>query len=147
MKRDKKKVDLSTKEILRQYVLCNKYIWILAIAYFFIYVIRTAINDWSMLYLIEVKNYTNMQAGFCVCWFEVGGFLGSLAAGWSSDILFKGKRNPINVLFTVDPVLNFRLQGGPLSLAYPRWRFHLPIWILYFRPPNAHRRGCCRTLP
>ncbi len=93
--------NLSTKQILWQYVLCNKYIWVLAIAQFFIYVIRTAVNDWSMLYLIEVKNYTNLQAGFCVCWFEVGGFLGSLAAGWSSDVLFKGKRNPINVLFTV----------------------------------------------
>ena len=67
----------------------------------FIYVIRTAVNDWSMLYLIEVKNYTTMQAGFCVCWFEIGGFAGSLAAGWASDVLCKGKRNPINFLFTV----------------------------------------------
>jgi OPA family sugar phosphate sensor protein UhpC-like MFS transporter len=93
--------ELSTKEILFEYVLRNKFIWILASAQFFIYVIRTAVNDWSMLYLIEVKNYTNMQAGFCVCWFEIGGFLGSLAAGWASDIIFKGRRNPINVLFTV----------------------------------------------
>jgi OPA family sugar phosphate sensor protein UhpC-like MFS transporter len=97
----KEKSELSTKEILLEYVLRNKFIWVLAISYFFVYIIRTAINDWSMLYLIEVKNYTKKDAGFCVCWFEVGGFLGSLAAGWASDVLFKGKRNPINVLFTV----------------------------------------------
>lgn len=96
-----KRTELSVKEILWEYVLCNKYIWVLAIAQFFIYVIRTGVNDWSMLYLIEVKNYTNLQAGLCVCWFEIGGFFGSLAAGWCSDVIFKGKRNPINVLFTV----------------------------------------------
>lgn len=93
--------ELSAKEILWEYVLRNQYIWILAFAQFFIYVIRTAVNDWSMLYLIEVKNYTNLQAGFCVCWFEIGGFLGSLASGWASDVIFKGKRNPINVLFNI----------------------------------------------
>ncbi len=91
---------LSTKEILWKYVLCNKFIWLLAIANFLIYVIRTGINDWSMLYLIETKNYSTMEAGCCVCWFEIGGFFGSLAAGWASDLLFQGKRNPINVLYT-----------------------------------------------
>lgn len=92
--------ELSTKEILWKYVLGNKFIWILAVVYFLVYVIRTAVNDWSMLYLIEVKKYSNMAAGFCVCWFEIGGFLGSLIAGWASDVIFKGKRNPVNILFT-----------------------------------------------
>jgi OPA family sugar phosphate sensor protein UhpC-like MFS transporter len=54
-----------------------------------------------MLYLIETRGYSNLIAGICVCCFEVGGFVGNLAAGWSSDILFKGKRNPVNVLFTL----------------------------------------------
>ena len=92
--------DLSTREILFEYVLRNKFIWVLAFAQFFNGLIRTAVNDWSMLYLIEMKNYSTMQAGFCVCWFEIGGFLGMLSAGWASDVIFKGKRNPINVLFT-----------------------------------------------
>lgn len=92
--------ELSTKEILFEYVLQNKFIWILAFAQFFNGIIRTAVNDWSMLYLIEVKNYTTLEAGFCVCWFEIGGFLGMLAAGWASDLLFSGRRGPINALFT-----------------------------------------------
>lgn len=110
--------ELSTKEILWEFVLRNKFIWILAFAQFFIYVIRTAVNDWSMLYLIEVKNYTNMQAGFCVCWFEIGGFFGSLAAGWASDILFKGKRNPINVLFTIG-ILVLLFAFKTIALPWP----------------------------
>lgn len=92
--------ELSMKEILFEYVLQNKFIWILAFAQFFNGIIRTAVNDWSMLYLIEVKNYTTLEAGFCVCWFEIGGFLGMLTAGWASDLFFKGRRNPINAIFT-----------------------------------------------
>ena len=100
--KEKKKdeVTLTTKEILLDFVLKNKFIWILAFAQFFNGVIRTAVNDWSMLYLIEVKNYTALESGFCVCWFEIGGFLGMLAAGWASDLFFSGKRNPINAIFT-----------------------------------------------
>ncbi len=98
---ESEKEQLSTKEILWNYVLRNKFIWTLALFSFFIYIIRTAVNDWSMLYLIEVRGYSNIQAGFCVSWFEVGGFLGCIAGGWISDLLFQGKRNPINVLFTL----------------------------------------------
>lgn len=94
------RIRLSTKEILID-VLGNKFIWILALFSFFIYVVRVAVNDWSMLYLIEVKHYSNLQAGVCVSGFEVGGFLGCLAGGWISDLVFQGKRNPINVLFTI----------------------------------------------
>ena len=94
------KTDLSVKEILWGYVLTNRYIWILAISYFFIYVIRTALNDWSMLYLKELRGYSPLVLGSCLLWFEIGGFAGSLAAGWGSDVLFKGKRMPINIFFT-----------------------------------------------
>ncbi|MEN9654809.1 MAG: hypothetical protein RL235_921 [Chlamydiota bacterium] len=102
--RDSEKT-LSTKEILWTYVLSNRYIWIMAMAYFFIYVIRTAVNDWSMVYLIEEKHYSIPVAGACVFWFEIGGFFGSLMAGWSSDVWFKGKRNPVNVIYTLGIIL------------------------------------------
>lgn len=92
---------LSAKELLFEYVLKNKYIWILSAVYFLIYVIRTAINDWSMVYFIEVKHYSLQDAGLCLCGFEWGGLIGSLVAGWGSDLIFKGKRNPVNILFTV----------------------------------------------
>lgn len=34
-------------------------------------------------------------------WFEVGGFFGSLVAGWASDYFFDGKRGPINIIFSL----------------------------------------------
>lgn len=91
--------ELTTKEILLKYVLKNKLIWILAFSYFFVYVIRTAINDWGQFFLIEGKGLSIISAGSAIFWFEVGGFFGSLFAGWSSDRFFKGRRGPINVLF------------------------------------------------
>jgi phosphoglycerate transporter family protein len=93
--------ELALKQILFEYVLSNRFIWILAVSYFFIYVIRTAINDWSVLFLVETKGYSLITAGACVCWFEIGGIFGSLAAGWASDKIFQGSRGPINVLFSL----------------------------------------------
>jgi OPA family sugar phosphate sensor protein UhpC-like MFS transporter len=92
--------ELSVKEVLFTYVLTNKFIWVLAFANLFVYILRTAVNDWSILFLTESKNYSHLLAGSCICWFEVGGFCGNLAAGWMSDKVFKGRRGPVNVLFS-----------------------------------------------
>lgn len=91
---------LSTRRLLFDYVLSNKYIWLLAFAYFFIYVVRTGI-DWTVLYLIETQGYSQSGACWTVSFIEVGGFFGNLCAGWSSDHLFKARRGPVNVLFTI----------------------------------------------
>lgn len=91
--------ELSTREILFSYVLNNKWIWLLAFASFFIYVVRMAVNDWSALFLIEVKKYAAVKANFCVSLFEIGGLFGMLLAGWLSDKISKGKRGPMNVIF------------------------------------------------
>ncbi len=93
--------ELSIKEILFEYVLKNRFIWILAAASFFVYVVRTAVNDWTAVYLCESKNYSLLKAGYCVGMFEIGGFFGSLAAGWISDHAFGGKRGPVNALFSI----------------------------------------------
>jgi OPA family sugar phosphate sensor protein UhpC-like MFS transporter len=124
--------ELTSKEILLKFVLGNKYIWVLAFAYFFIYVIRTGINDWSMLYLVEVKGYSIVQAGLCVCWFEIGGFLGSLAAGWSSDLIFNGRRTPVNIIFTVAvlcSILGFKAYTGPLAIFDALFLFMFGFFI------------------
>jgi len=89
---------LSVREILFKQVLSNKYVWIFSISYFFIYVVRTAINDWTFFYLLEAKNMSKYLAGSGVFWFEVGGFIGMIAAGWGSDYFWKGNRVPAMVV-------------------------------------------------
>lgn len=93
--------ELSMKEILFTYVLRNKYVWLLACSYFFVYLVRQAMNDWGMLYLCEAKHYSQIFAGSCIVSFEMGGFFGSIVAGWASDYVFNGKRCPIIILFSL----------------------------------------------
>jgi OPA family sugar phosphate sensor protein UhpC-like MFS transporter len=93
--------ELTLKEILFTYVLKNKYIWVLAASYFFVYVIRQSVNDWTAVFLVKEKAYSQLGAAATVSLFEVGGFLGGLVAGWSSDRIFGGRRGPINVIFMV----------------------------------------------
>lgn len=100
---DQKKA--SSKEILFKYVICNKYIWILAFSYVLVYIVRTAINDWASLYLTERGASTSMSANSIVSFFEIGGFVGSLVAGWASDKIFAGRRGPVNALFSVGIVI------------------------------------------
>ncbi len=97
--------ELSVKEVIFKHVINNKFIWVLAASYFFVYIVRTAVNDWTFLYFVQAKGYSNIVAGACVFWFEIGGICGSLIAGWASDRLFDGKRGPVSVLFCLGMVL------------------------------------------
>lgn len=100
---------LTTRQILTDYIFKNKYIWLLAFSYFFVYIVRTAINDWSVLYLVEQKQYSLISAGACVFSFEIGGMFGSLVAGFASDKIFSGRRGPVNVLFTLAVIVAISL--------------------------------------
>ena len=96
----------STKELLFKYVLYNPIIWVLAISYFFVYVVRIGVNDWSALFLVESKGYSQISANGCVSFFEIGGFVGSLTAGWISDRIFSAQRGPVNVIFATGMLLS-----------------------------------------
>lgn len=97
---------LSVREILFKQVLNNKYVWIFSLSYFFVYVVRTAINDWTFFYLTEAKNMEDMLASSGVFWFEVGGFVGMIAAGWGSDYFWKGNRVPSMVLCAIGLIIS-----------------------------------------
>ncbi len=92
---------VSMKTGLVEDVLKNPYIWLLGIIYFFIYVVRSGVNDWTALFLVETKGYSTLGANGCVSLFDVGGFCGILVAGWSSDRIFGAKRGPVNFLFAI----------------------------------------------
>lgn len=70
----------------------KKIIVILSLMYFFIYAIKTSINDWTILYLINQKGYNLLSAGFSIFYFEIGGIIGMITAGWITDKIFNGER-------------------------------------------------------
>ncbi len=92
---------LTTREILKTYVFCNKSIWLLSFSYVLVYLVRTVINDWGNLYLTEYHHYDLVSANTVVSLFEVGGLVGSLVAGWGSDKVFGGNRGPMNLIFAM----------------------------------------------
>jgi OPA family sugar phosphate sensor protein UhpC-like MFS transporter len=107
------KKTLSIKELLFDYVLNNKYIWFLSFANFFVYLVRTGINDWSMLYLSEVRGLSMLEAGGAIPWFEIGGVLGMLVAGYFSDRMQSFGRGIISILFMmflIMPLMAFWLM-------------------------------------
>lgn len=89
---------LSIKDVLFKQVLNNKYVWIFSISYFFVYVVRTGINDWIVFFLRDEKDISPILSGVAVSGFEVGGLLGMVAAGWGSDYFFKGNRVPVMII-------------------------------------------------
>ena len=91
---------LTVKEILFTQVLNNKWVWLLSISYFFVYVVRTGINDWAHIFLKEAKGYDIILANASIFWFEIGGIVGMLVAGFGSDSIFKGKRVPVIIGYT-----------------------------------------------
>lgn len=95
----------SSKKTFVEYILKNPYIWLLAISYFFVYVVREGVNQWTILFLVETKGYSTIAASGSLSMIEVGGFFGSLTAGYSSDYFFKGRRGPVNVLYAILMIL------------------------------------------
>lgn len=93
-------IELTAKQILFDKVLNNKFVWIMAISYFFVYVVRTAVNDLTLPYLVEL-GYDRVLASASVMWFEIGGFIGGLVAGWCSDMFFQGRRVPFMLLCAI----------------------------------------------
>ena len=76
---------------IRKHVWKNPIIWALAVADFFVYVIRFAVLDWGPTFLREHCGMSAEWAGVTVFVFEIFGVIGMLIAGWASDKLFNGR--------------------------------------------------------
>ncbi len=97
---EKKEEDSMTYvQIFKKYVLCNKTIWLLAIAYIFVYIIRFGAEDWMIMYLKNAKGIKLEEATTMIASLPLVGICGTVCAGLISDKLFKGKRAPVNLLY------------------------------------------------
>lgn len=88
-------------EIFKTHILCNPVIWMLAIAYIFVYIIRFGTEDWLVKYLVEVKGNTLTMASSKLSSLALVGAFGAIFAGVISDKVYKGNRTPINIIFLV----------------------------------------------
>ncbi|MBX3741455.1 MAG: MFS transporter [Akkermansiaceae bacterium] len=80
-----------SKGVLRKKVFGNPFIWIFALANFFVYIVRYGILDWGPTMLKEAKGYDISHAAGIVAAFEISGVAGMLLAGWLTDRVFGGR--------------------------------------------------------
>ena len=95
---EKQEKAISTKEIFFNHVLNNKFLWYIAFANAFVYMVRYGCLDWAPTILTE-KGIDLKSAGWAYFAYEFAAIPGTLICGWLSDKLFQGRRALPTMLF------------------------------------------------
>jgi OPA family glycerol-3-phosphate transporter-like MFS transporter len=110
------------REIFFQHVLTNKYLWAIAVANAFVYFVRYGVVNWIPTYLQTAKGFSFQESSLGWALYEYAAIPGTLACGWMSDRVFKGRRAPATILFmalTLVAVVVYWLNlRGPLWIDY-----------------------------
>ncbi len=95
----KEESDAEFKAFVFKQVFCNKYIWLLSAANFFVYTIRYAVFDWGPTLLYEGKHIAIMHAAWMITGFEVFGLIGALLGGWITDRFLGGRAARLCIVY------------------------------------------------
>ncbi len=110
------------REILLGHVLNNKFLWAIAVANAFVYFVRYGVVNWIPTYLETAKGFSFQQSSIAWSLYEYSAIPGTIACGWMSDKVFKGKRAPATMLF----------MGLTLVAVLVYWgNLKGPLWIDY----------------
>ena len=85
-------MDKEPTQHLQKWVFRHPGIWVIAISTAFLYITQHAVSDWGVLFLQKQKAFSLEAAVEVIGLAEVFGVAGNLAAGWLSDVLFRGNR-------------------------------------------------------
>jgi OPA family glycerol-3-phosphate transporter-like MFS transporter len=98
--------ELGTRDLLVNYILKNRYLWLFAGANFFAYVARYAMLDWGPTFLKEVKHASLGEGGIGTATLEFSAMLSTVLVGWLSDKI-GGRRGMICLLCMIPVFLAF----------------------------------------
>ena len=88
---------LSSKEIFHT-VLTNRFLWYIAFANAFVYMVRYGCLDWAPTILTE-KGIDIKNAGWAYFAYEMAAIPGTIICGWLSDHVFHGRRALPMIIF------------------------------------------------
>ncbi|XP_049447516.1 glucose-6-phosphate exchanger SLC37A4-like isoform X1 [Epinephelus fuscoguttatus] len=74
----------NNESTLSEFIL-SPFLWVLSLGYLVVFGVKTAATDWGQLFLMQEKGQTALMGSTYTSALEVGGFVGSLAAGFLSD--------------------------------------------------------------
>lgn len=86
-------------QVFKENILYNRTLWLLALAYIFVYMIRMGTEDWMVKYLTEFKGNDLELAANKLSALPFFGIAGTILAGVVSDKLFKSQRAPVNLIY------------------------------------------------
>ena len=113
---------MTYREIFMGHVLNNRYLWAIAFANAFVYFVRYGVVNWIPTYLQRAKGFSFDQSSLGWALYEYATIPGTIACGWMSDRVFKGRRAPATILFmslTLVAVVVYWLNAkGPLWIDY-----------------------------
>jgi OPA family sugar phosphate sensor protein UhpC-like MFS transporter len=130
-----RKVDkMPTKEI-QQMLLRNPAIWVIAISCALVNLTKYGLMEWGVLYLQGGRGYSLETASWIIGFSAVFAILGTVGAGWLSDVVFKGNRvRPalVSGLVAFVALLLFLFaEGDKLMMTVYVSVFSLAIGVLY----------------
>ncbi|GMH43125.1 hypothetical protein BSKO_11047 [Bryopsis sp. KO-2023] len=111
-------------------VVKNVYVWLFAVNYFFVYVVRQGMTAWFVFYLLQAGGAGDAaQAAIRVSGLELGGLLGSLSSGAISDYLIRknGGNASGNVGLRVKVVMAYIMGTGLMLSAF--WASPNVAWL------------------
>ncbi len=125
---------LPTRE-LQKMVVRHPGIWIIALSSAFIYITKYAIAGWGVLFLQKEYGFELDEASQVIAFSAIFGVLGTVLAGWLSDILFNGDRvKPAilsGIISTSSLILFLFVGGGFLMNIFYVSLFSLAVGVLY----------------
>lgn len=98
--------ELSTRALLIDYILKNRYLWLFAVANFFVYIARYALLDWGPTYLKEARHASLAEGGMSTAMLEFAGIFSTILMGWLSDKL-GGRRGMVSLLCMIPVFLGY----------------------------------------
>ncbi len=104
--------------LLSKYVLTNKYIWILSVAFLCVYFVRYVTLSWAAIFL-DTRELSKASIPLIFTLNPLVGALGGITAGILTDKVFRGRCTPTNVIYFVLLAISayaFYLFAGPEHL-------------------------------
>lgn len=105
----------------RRLVFGNRVIWLVALANFFVYVVRFGFLDWGPTFLKQMKGIPVAKGGLMIIAFELAAVVGTICAGWVTDKVFKGRGCRTGVFFMLFAAL-FAFGFWSLPEGAPAWQ-------------------------
>ena len=105
----------------RRLVFGNRVIWLVAMANFFVYIVRFGFLDWGPTFLKQYKGIPVAKGGLMIIAFEMAAVVGTIFAGWLTDKALKGRGQRTCVIFMFFAAL-FSFGFWYLPAGAPIWQ-------------------------